>query len=236
MNWLDILLFIIIAISALRGFQKGFVKSFTGLFAVIAGVMVAVAYYRPFSEYLNNQWQLKDSFAVLFKPILKVAMPVGGSDFVETHPLQSIQGSWQGLTERLSPLDFISNLMSASSLEIASFLILVVIVFIGVSLLGKVVSGFLKFSFLGTVDRFGGFLFGMAGGAVWVMVVLAVLLGFQFIGSLLGSNGLFSTIIARSLEGSKMAVFFWDILDAIGVSIPGLPFSLKEVEFLFKTF
>jgi membrane protein required for colicin V production len=58
-NWLDYLLLAIIVVTALVGIIKGFVRQVIGLVAVIAGLVLAVVYYRQtahvFQAFVKNQ-------------------------------------------------------------------------------------------------------------------------------------------------------------------------------------
>jgi membrane protein required for colicin V production len=59
MNWLDYLLLAIIVVTAVVGIVKGFVRQAVGLVAVIAGLVLAVVYYRQtahvFQAFVKNQ-------------------------------------------------------------------------------------------------------------------------------------------------------------------------------------
>jgi membrane protein required for colicin V production len=58
-NWLDYLLLAIIVVTAVVGIIKGFVRQVIGLVAVIAGLVLAVVYYRQtahvFQAFVKNQ-------------------------------------------------------------------------------------------------------------------------------------------------------------------------------------
>jgi membrane protein required for colicin V production len=58
-NWLDYVLLAIIVVTALVGIIKGFVRQVIGLVAVIAGLVLAVVYYRQtahvFQAFVKNQ-------------------------------------------------------------------------------------------------------------------------------------------------------------------------------------
>ncbi len=59
MNWLDIILIVIMVLTAIVGIFKGLVKQFIGLVAVIAGLVLASLYYEGaagiFETFVKNQ-------------------------------------------------------------------------------------------------------------------------------------------------------------------------------------
>ena len=61
MNWLDIVLIVAIIVTTVWGLIKGFIRQLLGLAAVIAGLILAVLYYRGISEVLGQ---------VIRKPLL----------------------------------------------------------------------------------------------------------------------------------------------------------------------
>ena len=50
-NWLDIVLFIIIAIAFILGLSKGLIRQAIGILAVIIGLILALSYYAVTAEF-----------------------------------------------------------------------------------------------------------------------------------------------------------------------------------------
>jgi membrane protein required for colicin V production len=63
-NWLDILLFVILALSLTWGVIKGFVRQVVGIAAVVAGLILAGMHY-PILSRLLNQANLEEPWADL---------------------------------------------------------------------------------------------------------------------------------------------------------------------------
>lgn len=58
MNWLDIVLLVLLTLSALNGLAQGLIKAVMALAGIIAGVLLAGQLYEPFSEvfgFLKNE-------------------------------------------------------------------------------------------------------------------------------------------------------------------------------------
>ena len=54
MNWLDIVIVVIIALSAVLGFRKGFLRKVLGIAGIILGFVLAVRFYKPISEFAGG--------------------------------------------------------------------------------------------------------------------------------------------------------------------------------------
>jgi membrane protein required for colicin V production len=54
MNWLDVVLLVILGLTVVVGFLKGFLKQIIGIAAVIAGLILAAVYYWGIAEVLKT--------------------------------------------------------------------------------------------------------------------------------------------------------------------------------------
>ncbi len=54
MNWLDIVIAVIIALSAVLGYRKGFLRKILGIAGIILGFILAVRFYKPFSGFAEG--------------------------------------------------------------------------------------------------------------------------------------------------------------------------------------
>jgi len=70
MNWLDIVILVLIAISTLLGLRTGIIKAALSLVGVIVGVILAGRYYVPLSEQLSFISQAGVARTVAFAIIL----------------------------------------------------------------------------------------------------------------------------------------------------------------------
>ncbi|MFC2160195.1 CvpA family protein [Acidobacteriota bacterium] len=53
-NWVDLLLFVILALTVLFGILKGFVRQIIGIGAVLVGLILAVNYYQVVSDFFSR--------------------------------------------------------------------------------------------------------------------------------------------------------------------------------------
>jgi membrane protein required for colicin V production len=81
MNWLDIVILIILIISAVSGFASGLIKSVFSLVGLIVGVVLAGRLYVGFSSYLSfipgNNGPRIAAFIIIFLVVMLVATLLG---------------------------------------------------------------------------------------------------------------------------------------------------------------
>ena len=70
MNWLDIVIIVVLALSTFGGFKNGIIKSVLSLAGLIVGIILAGLYYVPLSEQLSFISQATLAKAVAFIIIL----------------------------------------------------------------------------------------------------------------------------------------------------------------------
>ncbi len=78
MNWLDIVIIVVIAISAFGGLKNGLIKAVLSLAGLIVGVVLAGRYYTPLSEQLTFIPQDNIARIVAFAIILIGVMIIAG--------------------------------------------------------------------------------------------------------------------------------------------------------------
>lgn len=68
MNYLDIILGILLILSAINGFIKGFVEEFAGLVALILGIWIAIRFNATVSQFLTQDlgWEFKHISVIAF--------------------------------------------------------------------------------------------------------------------------------------------------------------------------
>jgi membrane protein required for colicin V production len=54
LNWLDIVISVIIAVSTVLGFRKGFLRKVLGISGILLGFILAVRFYKPVSEFAGG--------------------------------------------------------------------------------------------------------------------------------------------------------------------------------------
>jgi membrane protein required for colicin V production len=78
MNWLDIVLIVVIVISAFSGLRIGLIKGVLSILGLIVGVILAGRYYIPFSEHLSFIPQEAVAKVLAFVIIVLVILVVAG--------------------------------------------------------------------------------------------------------------------------------------------------------------
>jgi membrane protein required for colicin V production len=78
-NWLDLILLVILGLSVLFGFLKGFVRQIVGILAVIVGLILAVNYYQGVSDFFMKWIRISTlSHFIAFIVIFIAVLCVGG--------------------------------------------------------------------------------------------------------------------------------------------------------------
>ncbi|MGH7818068.1 MAG: CvpA family protein [Candidatus Binatia bacterium] len=57
-NWVDLILLVVVALSGLRGFFRGLFREALSVAGLVVGFMVAVAYDQPVASYIAGYWQV----------------------------------------------------------------------------------------------------------------------------------------------------------------------------------
>lgn len=77
MNWLDIVIVVVVGVTAFIGLRKGIIKMALTLAGLIVGIIVAGRYYNSFSQYLSfissPTWAQVVAFIIIFVGIMITA-------------------------------------------------------------------------------------------------------------------------------------------------------------------
>jgi membrane protein required for colicin V production len=105
-NWVDLIVLIVLALFALRGFFRGFFREIFSLAGLVVGFMLAVAFERPASAFIATYWQMSP---LVLKGIAFVTI------FFSVYFLLSLMG-W--LLHRSEKLLFLKTLNRAGGIAI----------------------------------------------------------------------------------------------------------------------
>ena len=130
MSWIDIVIVLIVSISALISLLRGFVKEFIALVAWIIAIWVGISYSKPLAEYLPER-------------IDSVNFEIGGLNFAFTNLRIGL-----------------------------AFVILIVLLLIVGALVNRIIGFLISQGGMSLADRMLGVGFGMARGAVMVIVLV----------------------------------------------------------------
>ena len=106
MNWVDLIVLIVLALFALRGFCRGLFREIFSVAGLVAGFMLAVAYERPASAFIASYWQMSP---LVLKGVVFIAI------FFSVYFLLSLMG-W--VLHRSEKLLFLKTLNRAGGIAI----------------------------------------------------------------------------------------------------------------------
>lgn len=149
MNIIDIIIILIIGLSALRGWNRGFILSLFSFFKIFIAIIIARAIYPYLVEFLNEYTG--------FYPYIKEYIYPKINSFMNN--------------EAIFSADIITNLII--SLFIMIFLYFIINIVLSVFI--RIVDGFFKLPVLKSFNKFIGFLFGAIKGILIVFIIYALL-------------------------------------------------------------
>lgn len=229
MNWIDIVILVIVCCSAFRGFITGLIKSITGLLGVVVGILAAYKYHQALTDYFIAGWQLDKKIMPLYKHILGFILPSDAYNIT----LITIQQA-ENYSQLLSPLvlkivqqnsinnsgtigDMLSLGLAQGTLNIISFVLLLIAVDLAIKFLGNILHGIVDWGIFAPFNRVGGALFGVVRGVLLVFIIMAVLMPLQLPFALVGGE----TSITQAVENSKLGSYFWKMLAKLDWSPAG---------------
>ncbi len=198
MSWVDLVLIAVLAWAGWAGWAKGLISSAFGLVSLGLGLYFAGTYYDRLAVFLERRFGFKthlqehlaQSAAETESAPGFAADVVHESNEIEHLP-QTLDFS-EAMREGLADLGL--SVLAPTALDVFSFLLILIVV---TGLGGGVLAKFPRIPLIGLLDRFGGFLFGLAKGFLCCLLLLIV----AFVGGLWGSEWLASGLAeSRSLN------------------------------------
>jgi len=201
LNWLDYAFLLVIALSALQGLRRGFVKSLTGLLGLGLGILVALRYYRLLGDWMDVYLGWGPRLAAFLERYFGLPGAI---------PLE-VSGGFFDL-----PAGQATTLMVAGGfLDVLAFVALVVGTAAVVHLAGRLLLT-LGGPVLAPADRLAGLGFGALRGVLVVLVLLVGLRLFALSGMVWGPN-----LLGQALKESSLAPAFGALLDLALLFVPG---------------
>ncbi|HUW63691.1 MAG TPA: CvpA family protein [Spirochaetia bacterium] len=161
MHWVDLVILIIVALSAWKGYRAGLLTSLAGLFAWVLGFLGASHYYYPLSIYLTEKWNLVH----VIQNFLDQHLPFVSSPAVRT----------VSMTVAAPALPLPSSLVMATGVvQAIAFLVILLAVEMVIQSIARSLSSLVAVTPLVVLDRMGGLVFGILWGGVWVLVLTVV--------------------------------------------------------------
>lgn len=232
MNWLDWLLIIIISLSAWHGLKAGFIVGVARLLGLVLGLAAAFTGYKNLAVYLDHQWNWGESISVFILERFPQALINGALDSIAPGSLtEPTPGSEQLLEDMVT--GYAANAareMAGSVLELISFAILALAVYILVNIMMRALSGAASHSLLGPLDRIGGLILGLARGGLVIIIAAALLNPMYSAGAVTGDvqNG----FLGHAVTGSVVLPYAQTAVEFLKLQFPGWPLLAKPARFI----
>jgi len=208
MNWTDVVIIIIIAVSAFVGYKKGLLYSLINSLAFIA-IIVLSFIFRPFVVGILNKTSLPLHFSDAILGKITSSGLTSGSEISSKLELPAIVSDYcsknvSGWSEGTITGDVAVNISQALSsflinaLAIIILFILLSICFVVIRILLK---GFRDLPVVGKIDGIGGLFFGAVSGLIFCLIIFMVLC--------LSSSNEFISPIVQNLNESLFAKYFY---------------------------
>jgi len=232
MNWLDWSLMIIIALSAWRGLKAGFIVGVARLLGLVLGLAAAFTGYKNLAVYLDRQWNWGESISVFILERFPQALVNGALDNIVPGNLPGSAPGGEHLFD-----DMVTNYaaiaareMAGSVLELLSFVILALSVYILVNIMMRAISGAAAHSILGPLDRVGGLILGLARGSLIIIIAAALLNPMYSAGAVTGDvqNG----FLSHAVTGSVVLPYAQSAVEFLKLQFPGWPLLTKPARFI----
>ncbi len=209
LNWVDYLLIVILAVTAWGGLMRGLVRSVLGLASLALGVVLALKYYAPFGQYVDERLGLTSALATYYVHKFPMSKPVAGFPVVTGG-----EGEWPlpaSFEELISSFDLFlagevsvfgqgfPDTLATATVNAAAFLLVFLIT---AHIAGRLLSVVPRLPLLMPLDRAGGFCLGLAKGFVLGALAVGALklasLSSVFMGPNVVSEGLVQSQVAPS--------------------------------------
>ncbi|MFA7467324.1 MAG: CvpA family protein [Desulfotomaculaceae bacterium] len=232
MNWLDWLLIAIIVLSAWHGFKAGFIVGVARLLGLVLGLAAAFTGYKNLAVYLDRQWNWGESISVFILERFPQALMDGALDSSAPENMNGlISGSEQLLQDQVTNYATIAaREMAGSVLELLSFVILALAVYILVNIMMRALSGAAAHTILGPLDRIGGLILGLARGGLVIIIAAALLNPMYSAGAVTGDVQ--TGFLSHAVIGSVVLPYAQTAVEFLKLQFPGWPLLAKPARFI----
>ena len=167
----DLVIIVFILLFAFLGYKKGFVKIALGLCTFIIATIVAFLLYRPVANIVIDTTEIDESIE---QSIIAKVLPEGVPDDteVDTSDISKTLPSFV-LKNSNNTVKSIAESMSRALIEIGCLLLIYIVVKIVLRLIIVVVDLIAKLPVLKQFNEFGGLVFGIIEGFIFVFTILA---------------------------------------------------------------
>lgn len=235
MNWLDLVLVLIVALSVWQGFRSGFIMSVARIMGILLGLVVALSFYRSAAGYVEQQWQWITKTSTLLYGMLPLPVSVYEQEALtpdiiwEMSQQLPLPEAWYALFIRF-PMDNLQGssfaealvfLLATFLMEALLFLLVFFLAYTVTMMLGGILAKMFSFGPLSFLGRLGGAGLGLLKGALIVLLLVAFLVPFQFPVAFFGTHGE-PGFLAAAAQNSSIVQKAWQIIEQLNISLPGL--------------
>lgn len=170
---IDIVLILIILLSAFLGYKKGLVVLGAGLFAGIIAIILTLVLYRPISNAIIDNTQLDEKLAQV---ILEK-----GVNLIDTNKKDSsneyVKAATDGVTDQIKneTLPAASQGLAVNIINILVPIALYFVLKIVLSIIIKLLDIVAKLPILKQFNEIGGIIYGLLRGAIIIIIMIALL-------------------------------------------------------------
>lgn len=203
LNNLDGILIGILLIGAFMGYRKGFIKSAGAVIAIIVGLLAALIFWQPATDYLEKNYMIVSSIDYGIQGMVPIPTFDGLEGMVPSL-YDSAQYAYRGATYHVARI-LVSALV---------FVLLLLLVAGFLKLVWSILSMSLNWGIIGAINRLGGMGFELAK----VLLILAIVVGIAnpFIKAL-ARTGLPSAVNAQTyLLSSQLVPYLENIFQLMG--------------------
>ena len=197
---IDIIIFIIIGLSAAHGWKKGLASVLFSCFRWIICIVVAVVFDGPFKEFFTDLTGIDEAIHSRLKVTMSTSF--SGNTFFSVIPEQ-LQGHVEGYQQNIA--NQIATSVSDVLVRVISFLVLAILIIVITGIIAKLLESRDKESPIGFANGLFGLVFGLLRGVF--MVGLLMLIVFSIIG-FTDPNAM--SPIVSGIRSSYLAGIFYD--------------------------
>lgn len=231
MNWLDWILTIILVLSVWRGAKAGFFVSVARLLGLVLGLAAAFTWHKSLSLYLDRQWHWGESISVFILEHFPQAIGGALESIAPGNLTAPLAGTGQLLEGMASGYAATAaREMAGSVLELLSFIILALAVYVLVNIMMRAISGAAAHTILGPVDRLGGLILGLLRGGLVIIIAAALLNPLYSTGTLTGDTQ--SGVLSQAVTGSVILPYAQSVVEFLKLQFPGWPLLAKPDRFI----
>lgn len=231
MIWIDVLIIVILVVSAIKGWQKGLVLSFFNILGYGMAGFLAKKYYQKLALYIMEQPEVFARLKLLVGEQLRktasqgtiMEAPSGEPNIFSILKLPKIMEDLLMKSDQLKQFgisimdalyNHIAEILTRVFVELISILLIFFIAKLLLFFIGYILNGIVKLPVLNGLNRWGGTAFGLLKGLLIVFIILAMIMPFA---------SLFKYgIWGEGLDQSWLAQYLYDHNPIIGLLNKGL--------------